>query len=40
MNVRKYVLEDRLIEFEIKVSELAESLPSIILGYNIKDQLI
>ncbi|MCK4662257.1 MAG: four helix bundle protein [Bacteroidales bacterium] len=39
-NKRKFDLEDRLIDFAIRISEVAESLPNTALGKYIKGQMI
>ena len=39
-NTRKFDLENRLIDFAIRISEVAESLPSTALGKYIKGQMI
>ncbi len=39
-NTRKFDLEDRLIDFAIRISEVAESLPNTALGKYIKGQMI
>ena len=39
-NTRKFDLEDRLIDFAIRISEVAESLPNTALGKYIKGQII
>jgi four helix bundle protein len=40
MNTRKYDLEDRLIDFSIKISEIVEELPNTKLGNYIGNQMI
>ena len=40
MDNRKFDLEDRLIDFAIRISDVAESLPNTALGNNIKGQII
>lgn len=38
--MRKFDLEDRLIEFTIKISDLTENLPNTFLGNYLKGQMI
>ena len=40
MNKQKFDLEDRLIDFAIRISEVSESLPKTALGTQIKGQMI
>ena len=39
-NTKKFDLEERLIDFAIRISEVAESLPNAALGKYIKGQMI
>ena len=39
-NKRKFDLEDRLIDFVIRISEVAEALPNTVLGKYLKGQMI
>ena len=40
MNKKKFDLEDRLIDFAIRISEVAEVIPNTLLGKQIKGQII
>lgn len=40
MDKRKFDLEDRLIDFAIRISEVAESLPNTSLGKQINNQMV
>ena len=40
MNERKYDLEDRLIDFALRISDIVEALPNTKLGNHIGGQLI
>lgn len=40
MDKRKFDLEDRLIDFAIRISEVAESLPKTTLGKQINNQMV
>lgn len=40
MNTKKFDLEDRLIDFAILISDIAESLPNTPLGNTLKNQMV